>query len=351
MRTDSAANKGISTHDNLAHRGPLPIPRCDPAPGRSCKTPYGDDTAHQPSLAYLPYLLTGDYYYLEELQFWAASNPLATDPDNTGQGQGLLRWQQVRAQAWSLRTLGHAAYITPDAHPLKAYFTKQLDNNLAFYHGAYVAANPNRLGLYDGSGERAASINSSAPWQDDFLTWSFGHLVELGFTRALPILQWKGRYAVGRMTAPGDCWIQGAAYSLRFRENPKSPAYASFDQLYRANFGGDSIVVDGKTVKHPQGLRYIDQACGSQAQADWLAAANGGGWEKGQMTGYSTSVNGFPSNMQPALALAATYGLPGADRAWTVFANRAKQPDYRGAPQWAIVPRATPVGADSRPKR
>ena len=36
----------------------------------------------------------------------------------------------MAGQAWSLRTLGHAAYITPDAHPLKGYFVKQLDNNL-----------------------------------------------------------------------------------------------------------------------------------------------------------------------------------------------------------------------------
>lgn len=35
---------------------------------------YNPDTNHQPSLAYLPYLVTGDYYHLEELQFWANFN-------------------------------------------------------------------------------------------------------------------------------------------------------------------------------------------------------------------------------------------------------------------------------------
>ncbi|MEF9926325.1 MAG: hypothetical protein RR763_09440 [Massilia sp.] len=346
VRTDSAANKGITTHGNLAHRGPLPVPRC--AADGSCKTPYSPDTAHQPSLAYLPYLLTGDYYYLEELQFWAASNPLGTDPGNAGDGQGLVRWQQVRGQAWSLRTLGHAAYITPDAHPLKAYFTKQVDNNLAFYHAAYVAGNPNRLGLYDGSGRRAFQINGSAPWQDDFLTWSFGHLAELGFSKALPILEWKAKYAVGRMTAPGYCWIQGAAYSLKFRDDKGSPPFDNFARLYTANFGGDSIAADGKVIKHPQGLRYIDQECASQAQADWLSAASNHGWERGRMAGYASSANGFPANMQPALALAATYGIDGAERAWAIFAGRANKPNYGGAPQWAIVPRVAPVGSNEK---
>ena len=345
VRTDSAVNKGISTHNNLVRRGPLPVPRCDSAPGSSCKSPYAADTSHQPSLAYLPYLLTGDYYYLEELQFWAASNPLRTDPGNSGDGQGLVRWMQVRGQAWSLRTLGHAAYITPDTHPLKAYFTKQLDNNLAFYHAAYVVGNPNKLGLYDGSGPRAAPINGSPPWQDDFLTWSFGNLAELGFARALPILQWKARYAVGRMTAPGYCWIHGSAYTLKFREAKGLPAYDSFAQLYRENFDRDKLTIDDKSVQHPQGLRYIDQACGSQAQADWLSAATGRNWERGRMVGYASSPIGFPANMQPALAMAATYGIPNADRAWSVFTARANQPNYAAAPQWAIVPRATPVAA------
>ncbi|HBF49218.1 MAG TPA: hypothetical protein DDX04_01205, partial [Massilia sp.] len=53
------------------------FPRC---PKSACKTPYAHDTAHQPAFAYLPYLVTGDHYYLEELQFWAMYNVFATNP-------------------------------------------------------------------------------------------------------------------------------------------------------------------------------------------------------------------------------------------------------------------------------
>ncbi len=31
-------------------------------------------------MAYLPYLVTGDYFYLEELQFWASWNVFALEP-------------------------------------------------------------------------------------------------------------------------------------------------------------------------------------------------------------------------------------------------------------------------------
>lgn len=339
VRTDNEANKLITTHMNMAHKGPLPVPRCANNDGNLCWSPYKVDTAHQPSMVYLPYLITGDYYYLEELHFWAASNPLETDPGNAGFGQGLVRWQQLRGQAWSLRTLGHAAYITPDQHPLKGYFNQQLDNNLAFYHNTYVVGNPNNLGVYDGSGGGFA-VTGSAPWQDDFFTWSFGYLNELGFTKALPILQWKAKYAVGRMTAPGYCWIQGASYALKFRDSTTTPIYTSFEQLYRANFNDVGIPNDDrKIITDPLGTRYIDQPCATQAQADWLTRADGHTWQVGRMAGYSTSALGYPSNMQPALAVAATAGVPNGSEAWTTFIGRNAKPDYSAAPQFAIIPR------------
>jgi hypothetical protein len=40
----------------------------------SCTTPLDYDNAHQPAMNFLPYVLTGDYYQLEELQFWTMFN-------------------------------------------------------------------------------------------------------------------------------------------------------------------------------------------------------------------------------------------------------------------------------------
>lgn len=342
IRVDTEANKKVTTHMNFAHKGPLPVPRFS-SEKNSSYTPYSHDTAHQPSLVYLPYLLTGEYYYLEELHFWASSNSLETDPNNSGFGQGLVRWQQVRGQAWSLRTLGHAAYITPDSHPLKDYFVAQVDHNLNFYHAAYVEGNPNKLGAYDGSGASAFQVGASAPWQDDYLTWSFGNLVELGFEKALPILLWKAKYAVGRMTAPGFCWIQASTYDMKFKPSAKAPIFETFKELYDFNFGGSKIWVEGTQKAHPTGLKYIDQPCGSQEQADWMGKTAGYTWKVGQMVGYAGSEIGYPANLQPALSVAATLGAPGADDAWAIFDSRTVKPNYNYSPQFAIVPRAKVV--------
>jgi hypothetical protein len=63
------------------------------------------------------------------------------------------------------------------------------------------------------------------------------------------------------------------------------------------------------------------------------------GLQVGEMTGYSYSPEGYPSNMQPALAMAAQSGIPGGYHAWNVFMNRAVKPDYSNEPNFAIVPR------------
>lgn len=341
IRTDNPTNSLISTHQNLDWRGPLPIPRCVNNDYNNCSSPYSPDTAHEPSLAYLPYMVTGDYYYLEELQFWAAANPLGTDPGNSGLGQGLVRWMQIRGQAWSLRTLGQVAYITPDNHPLKSYFNQQVDNNLNFYYQTYVVGNPNNLGVYDGSGVGSFTVDGAAPWQDDFLTWSFGYLNELGYTKALPIVQWKAKYSVGRMTDPGFCWIMGASYYLKLFDN-NGKVFNSFKDFYDNNYTNSATInfdniSNASTTQN--GVNFSSFSCGSQAQADFFSGLAGYSYPVGTMIGYAGSSMGYPANMQPALAVAVDSGYPNADQAWSKFMSRTSKPDYRPSPQWAILPR------------
>jgi hypothetical protein len=60
------------------------------------------------------------------------------------------------------------------------------------------------------------------------------------------------------------------------------------------------------------------------------------------MTGYASSVTGFPANLQPALAYAADAGGKAGREAWQRFMARSVKPDYGPAPQFAIVPRKLP---------
>ena len=98
-------------------------------------------TSHLPDVAYLPYLLSGRYYYLEELHFWAAYalgwNNGTWGPSWTRQGEAGYFNRQVRSDAWSFRTIGYAAFITPDGWPEKDYFLDKLYNNIAKWEGEH----------------------------------------------------------------------------------------------------------------------------------------------------------------------------------------------------------------------
>jgi hypothetical protein len=290
-----------------------------PCPGDACKTPYTQDVAHQPSFAYLPYLVTGDAYYLDELEFWAMYDAFSSNPGYRDNIKGLVRSDQVRGQAWALRTLGEAAYIVPDKDPLKPDFQRIVKNNLDWYNAEYTDnRNANKLGfIANGAAFPYGKGNGMAPWMDDFFTAAVGHLAELGFSDAGRLLAWKVKFPIQRMTAPGTCWIHGAIYTLFLRENASAPFFTSMEQAYQASV--------------PAEVRA--QPCGSSGMAQALKL------KASEMTGFSFSPSGFPSNMQPALAYAADAGGKAGREAWQRFMARSVQPDYGASPQFAIVPR------------
>ncbi len=305
----------------LSNNNPDQFPDCS-----DCSTPNIYDSAHQPALAYLPYLVTGDHYYLEELQFWANLNMIESNPGYRGGELGLLQWGQVRGQAWSLRTLGQAAYITPDDHPMKAYFEDRVGYNLDWYAQAYLQnQSTNELGFIEnGYAYTYSDGQGIATWQDDYFTWATGYLAELGFEDAQPIVSWKGMFPTGRMTDPGYCWIMGSPYFVRVRGSSSDPVYPDFGMVYRASFPS-----------------LIELVCASEAMADLL------GLQIGEMSGYSRSPQGYPSYMQPALAMAVQNCVPNAVQAWDIFMDRSVKPDYGLlGPEFAIVPRFNQADLD-----
>lgn len=275
---------------------------------------YEPDDAHQPSIAYLPYMMTGDHFFLEEMLFWADWNMVIANPAYRDGDKGLLKWSQVRGQAWSMRTLGQAAYLTPDAHPMKAYFVRKLRNNITWYTERYLgaAASANKLGWLDAGGAVAYSPYGIAPWQDDFFTWSIGYLVALGFPEAKPLVHWKGRFVTGRMIDAGYCWTNAAAYSLQVGTADGKILFGTFGELFQANFQGATADCAGRV-----------------------------------MTGYPESPTGYPSNMQPALAAAVDAGVPQAAAAWARYQTREPRQDYTQSPQWAVIP-GLPSGSGIR---
>ena len=82
------------------------------------------ETAHQPDLSYVPYLMTGDRFHLENVQAQAAWSIMSHWTWPRGDANDLVvKDTQVRGAAWSLRELVEAAAISPDGSKEMAYFT------------------------------------------------------------------------------------------------------------------------------------------------------------------------------------------------------------------------------------
>ncbi|MFL5812919.1 MAG: hypothetical protein ACJ763_05030 [Bdellovibrionia bacterium] len=288
-----------------------------PACASTCSTPYSHDTSHEPSLAYYPYLITGDYYLLEEMMFWGSYELFESNPGYRNHADGLVASDQVRGQAWSLRDLTYNAYILPDAHPYKAYFTDKLLKNLAWYDTRYVQNTDNVLGVItNGSAMAYNSGTGIAPWQQHFFTWSIGNAYKMGFTTSKNFLTFLSKYQISLMTDPNYCWIEASTYSMNIRPSSTSPYYTSFGDVY----------------KNTVASNISSLACASQEMATAL------GLKVGEMVGYSSSTEGYPSNSQPALAILVDTAMPNAQATWTKFMTRSVKPDYSTEPVWAIVP-------------
>lgn len=287
------------------------------------------DTAHQPAASYYAYMATGDYYHLEELQFWANYCLFYTNPSYRGNIRGLFNSMQVRGQAWSLRTLGQVAAITPDAHPDKANFAYWLDQNLDDYINRYVGDKNNILGvIVDGAAYSYYGGNGIAPWQDHFFTWAVGHLIELGFPKAKTLMDWKSKFPIGLLTAPDYCMNDAGAYSLQIRKDDKSPVFKTLGEVAAWSFDPKILALKCNSVEQ---MAYRNS---KRVQAD------GPEFKIGDIIGLASSPIGYVSNLQPAAAMVADYAGDAGKAAWKVFDGRTTKPDYSSAPQFAIIPRS-----------
>ncbi|MGN6790217.1 MAG: hypothetical protein ACTHJP_11915 [Rhodanobacteraceae bacterium] len=300
------------------------------------------DAEHQPAQSYVPYMVTGDYFYMSELAFSASLNELFPNETYRGFSQLLIEntYNSVRAKAWALRNVAEAAFLLPDGYPLKAEFNAAVNDSLAYWNQKY-SNNPSANPLRVTEGSTVYSVNGGknngvAPWQHDFLTWSAGHAAELGFSGAAQFRDWLAGFEIGLMTdwqnnpTQGYCWLQASGYAIVAKD-----AYGhwlpSFSAAYQATFPTLS------------GL-----ACNSPAMVDAMGKLEGQVWQAGEMHGYPYAATGFPANFQIGIAAAADTGLPNAQTAWSIFESRSVKPSgsnaYNNYPNFAVIPRTVQAG-------
>jgi len=145
-------------------------------------------------------------------------------------------------------------------------------------------------------------------------------LVDLGFTAAANLRDWKFKFPVGRLGTGQYCFRNAATYRT-ITGTSNSAYFASIKEYYDANVSGGYLT-----------------AVSSCVAGDSL------------VTGYPNMKDGYLANMTPAVAAAVEAGYPGASAGWTLLKSAPVQPDFNDtanggsspSPVWNIVPRSNP---------
>jgi hypothetical protein len=202
------------------------------------------DGSHTPEANAVPYALTGDPFYLDQLYFWASFHAFYSSTAKTWGGRGPTGAEagiggDARQHAWILRTRLYAAYFAPDDHREKKYFSELTDEALATFEGRHRIAGHYKgtsqwkffAGLSGGNSysnelhmwEKGVANLHQTTWQIGMLTSVLGLARDMGFP-AQPLLDWLWVYWKGMQFDPAYNPHLAAAYHQPV--GPKSPWFA-----------------------------------------------------------------------------------------------------------------------------
>ncbi len=313
-------------------------------PTASGGTPPQWPTSHHPSVGYMAYLVTGRFYFMEEIEFSATVGFLKQNDTSRQTWRGILSTNAgantTRGAAWSLRTLAQAATITPDDDPMRGEYVRSVEENVRHYHSRYVAISNHPQGVC------APYSNYNMPndpfmhstWMEDFLTFSFGYVRDLGVANGVAgelgaFLTWKYQSVVGRFGGAGSteyCYRDAALYNVAVAPLNSSswgsgagPWYSNWGQIYVASVNHANDCGTGTNLRGTSGADPMEM--------------NFGYW----------------GNLRPALAYAVDHGAVGAA---TAYARLTSASNYAAAaarlnddPVWSVRPRNSSSVVDNVP--
>ena len=267
------------------------------------------DSAHMPALAYVPYVLTGDPYFLEELQFQATWDWGALPPSYRPS------IPQARQFAWSLRNLSQAARITPAQVPSwllpGAYWANQLEVVREFFEANYVNGTRAEKSIFrtctpvDSSNDNGPTEPGGTwcdPWEDEFVASVLGWVVAMGFKNWQDAFDWKIGSTIARTNGTSG-WVR--AWATPYRMILRYTAASAF----AANWGEAFAI-----TKDIQKLTYTDANTWASADMTYLTYSRG------------------------SLVYAMRYGTPGATACYAWANSQIVNKKWATDDKWLFAP-------------
>lgn len=220
--------------------------------GYSPNDPWTTAFDHHPDLPFIPYVISGRHFYLDEVKHEAdwcinAQNPWTNwaeftgsnyiDPSSPGSNHYVGVFSDVtRAQAWKLRQVNEAAFILPDSDALKSYFVDETNNSLAGVIYYYITSDAqagygdlrgfvggNNVSVFNCCPNPTGgqiSVTAGSPWHQGYLEIILGSVsakgMNLASARADQLLVYTTNWEAGLLTngANGFNPWNGPAYFL-----------------------------------------------------------------------------------------------------------------------------------------
>lgn len=200
----------------------------------SASTGWTPDTAHQPELSFVPYLLTGERWMLDNLNAQAAAAVIAVYPDARLNASDLVvRWQEVRSAAWNLREVENAAFASTDGSAEQTYFRAVADANWAWLVSNIPQWTADQGEAYGWLPGEYGIEGALPPWQQDYLASTAIAAAKRGSEDALTFLKWQANFLVGRFTheSSGFNPRDGAAYIIAIDDPNSGSPYKTWAQI------------------------------------------------------------------------------------------------------------------------
>lgn len=276
------------------------------------------------------YLITGDYFHLETMEYQAATIYLAND-SSQGSGTSRMLYQQDRSVAWSNRTVGQLAAIGP-SDDIVDDFVYLLSTQVDHWNTVRQSAGMNALGfLYSYQLEsNVYGTGKLAPWMHHFWVATYGYLSDLeplsSMTNLNAVRDHLYKIPVGMLGPNGTdyyCFNDASQYEMKVSATQTSdPAdyYDSWGTVYEETTGSPNT------------------SCANILD--------------GSDSGVPTIATGYWANLLPAIAYAVEDGATGASDAWTRMTGATnfstfESAGFDDAPVWGIYPRSIGEGGGS----
>jgi hypothetical protein len=192
------------------------------------------DAAHQPDLSFVPYLLTGQRWMLDNLQAQASWSIMSQWPAiRNGAGDLVVQGNQVRGAAWSLRQIDEAAWASPEGSREKAFFSEASAQNWAWLVKQIPLWTQQQGEAHGWLPGDYGIPGAMAPWQQDYFASTVIAAASRGNADAMTFLKWQENFLVGRFThaAQGFDMHDGAAYLIANADATTGALYTTWAQM------------------------------------------------------------------------------------------------------------------------